>query len=62
MRRRIRAIPADWCRAHIHVGDLQIARRGFEVGMTEQDLNGAEIGAGFEQVRGEGVSPIPRAA
>jgi hypothetical protein len=34
---------------------LQIARRRFEVGMSEQDLNGAEIHAGFQQVGGEGV-------
>jgi hypothetical protein len=34
---------------------LQIARRRFEVGMAEQNLNRSEINAGFEQVRGEGV-------
>ena len=42
-------------RAHGHVGDLQIARGGFQVGVAEQDLNGAEIDAGFEQMGGEGV-------
>ena len=31
-----------------HVGDLQIARGGFQVGMAEQNLNAAEISAGFE--------------
>jgi hypothetical protein len=41
--------------AQIHVGDLQIARRGFEVRVAEQNLNRSEINAGFEQMRGEGV-------
>ena len=31
-----------------HVGDLQITCGGFQVGMAEQNLNAAEIGAGFE--------------
>jgi hypothetical protein len=34
---------------------LQIARRGFEVGVAEQNLNRSEINASFEQVGGEGV-------
>jgi len=42
--------------AHIHVGDLQVARRRFETGMAEQGLYRTEIDAGFEQVSGEGVS------
>ncbi len=54
-RRRIERFQRTGGPAHIHVGDLQIARGGFEVGMAEQDLNGAEIHAGFEQVGGEGV-------
>ena len=40
---------------HGHIGDLQVARRGLQVGVTEQDLDGAQIGPGFEQVCGEGV-------
>jgi hypothetical protein len=35
-----------------HVGDLQIARGGFQIGMTKQDLNAPEVGAGFEQMGG----------
>ena len=41
--------------AHGYVGDLQVARRGFQVGVTEQDLNRAQIRSGFEQVRGKGM-------
>ena len=42
-------------RAYVHVGDLEIAGGGFEIGMSEQDLNGAEIHSGFQQVSGKGV-------
>ena len=42
--------------AHGYIGDLQVARGGLQVGVTEQDLDGAQIGPGFEQMRGEGVS------
>lgn len=34
--------------AHGHVGHLQIARRGFQLGVAEQELNGARIDAGLE--------------
>ena len=44
------------CGANRHVGDLQLTRRGFQVGVTEQDLNGTKIGSSFQQVRGKGVS------
>jgi hypothetical protein len=30
--------------------------------VAEQNLNGAEIDAGFQQVSGEGVSTMPHAA
>jgi hypothetical protein len=30
--------------------------------VAEQNLNGAEIDAGFQQVSGEGVAPMPHAA
>ena len=30
---------------------VQIARGGLQVSMTEQHLNGAQVGAGFEQMR-----------
>ena len=39
-----------------HIGDVQIARGGFQVGVAEQDLNSAEIDAGFEQMCGESVT------
>ena len=42
-----------------HVGDVQIARGGFQVGVAQQDLNGAQIRAGFEQMSGETVTTIP---
>jgi hypothetical protein len=45
-----------------YVGDLQIARGVFQVGMAEQDLNGAQIDIGCEQVSVEGVPPMPHAA
>ena len=35
---------------------MQIAGGGGEAAMTEQELNGADVGAGFEQVNGEAVS------
>ena len=37
------------------VGYLQITRCGFQVGMTKQDLDVAQIDTRFQQVRGEGV-------
>src|ERR1700689_815635 len=41
--------------AYGQVGDVQVARGGLRFGMAEQDLNGAEIHARFQQVRGESV-------
>jgi hypothetical protein len=38
-----------------HAGDMQIACRGLQMGVAQQDLDGAKFDAGFEQVRGEGV-------
>ena len=37
------------------VGDMQVASGGLQFRMTEQNLNVAEIHAGFEQVSGKGV-------
>ena len=37
------------------LGQMQVDGRYFEVSMAEQYLNGAQIGAGFEQVCGEAV-------
>src|SRR4029450_2233221 len=36
--------------------DLGIALRGREAGMAEEFLDGAEIGAGAQQMRGEGMA------
>jgi hypothetical protein len=30
-----------------------------QVGMAEQQLDGAQVGAGFDQMSGEAVPPIP---
>jgi hypothetical protein len=35
---------------------MQIDGRYFEVAMAEQDLDGAQIGAGFKKMRGEAMS------
>jgi hypothetical protein len=37
------------------IGDMQIAGGGFQMRMAEENLNGAEIHSGFQQVSGEGV-------
>src|SRR5580704_2596037 len=34
---------------------VQVAARCFQIGMTEQELNSAQVGAGFEQVGRERV-------
>jgi len=38
------------------LGQVQVDGRYFKVAMTKQDLNGAQVGAGFEKVRGEAMS------
>ena len=43
-------------------GDPGIERRGVELGVPEQDLDGAEVGAGLEQVGGEAVPLMPSSA
>ena len=35
---------------------MQIDRRLFQVAMPEQHLNGAQVGAGFQQMRGEAMA------
>jgi hypothetical protein len=42
--------------AHAPRGDLQVALRGGESAMAEQQLNGPHVRAGFEQVDGERVA------
>jgi len=41
------------------LGQMQIDGRYFEVAMTEQYLDGTQVGAGFEKVCGEAMSTIP---
>src|SRR4030095_6446997 len=43
-------------RAHRAGGDLQVARGGGKTAVTEQQLNAAHVGAGFEQVGGKRVA------
>ena len=38
---------------------MQIARRGFQSRVSQQKLNLADIAAGFQQMRGEGVAAMP---
>jgi hypothetical protein len=37
---------------------MQIDRRFLQIAMSQQHLNGAQVGAGFEQVRSKAVTPI----
>jgi hypothetical protein len=39
--------------------DSRVVRGGIDALMTEHGLNDADIRAVFQQVRGEGVPPIP---
>jgi hypothetical protein len=39
-------------------GEMQVDRRLLEVTMTEQHLDGAQVGTGFEQMRGKAVAPM----
>src|SRR6187455_1664500 len=48
-------------RTHPMLEHVGIDLRGREVGMTEHHLDGAEIGAAFEQVRGERMPQRMRA-
>ena len=41
--------------AHLGSGDAQIAGRGSQAAMTKQQLNGAHVGAGFQQMNCECV-------
>ena len=42
-------------------GDVQVAGRGLQIAMAEQQLNAAQIGACIEQMCREGVSQHMRA-
>jgi hypothetical protein len=43
-------------RAHFAGGDAQVTGGGGQTAMTEQQLDGTDIGSGFQQMDGEGVS------
>jgi hypothetical protein len=45
-------------RAEMPLRQMQIDGRYFEVAMTEQYLDSAQVGAGFKQMCGEAVTPI----
>jgi len=42
-------------RTHPGIGDVEIPGSGLQFRVAEQELNGAEIHARFQQVSGEGV-------
>ena len=42
--------------AEMPLGQMQIDGRYFEVAMTEQDLDRAQVGAGFKKMCGEAMS------
>jgi hypothetical protein len=41
------------------LGQMQVNRRYFKISMAEQDLDSAQVGAGFKKVGRETVSTIP---
>ena len=43
-------------RAHLDSSQTEILRRGSEIAMTKQQLDGAQIGAGLEEMDGKGVA------
>ena len=45
-------------RTHLDRGNPEIARGGRQTAMAEQQLNGADVGAGFKEVDGKCVAPI----
>ena len=40
------------------LGEMQVDRRFLKVAMTQQHLDGAQVGTGFEQVCGEAVARV----
>ena len=44
--------------AEMPPGEMQIDGRFFQVAMTQQHLDGAQVGASFEQMRGKTVAPM----
>jgi hypothetical protein len=43
-------------------GQVQVDRRVGELGMTQQNLDRAQIGAGFQHVSGKTVPAMPNSA
>jgi hypothetical protein len=43
-------------RAEMPLGQMQVDGRYFKISMTEQNLDGAQVGAGFKKVCGETMS------
>jgi hypothetical protein len=39
-------------------GEVQIDRGFLQVAMSQQHLNGSQVGTGFEQMRGKAVAPM----
>jgi len=40
----------------VTLGKMEIASRFFQIVMPQQNLNGVQVGAGFQHVRGEAVT------
>jgi hypothetical protein len=53
---RVQEFQGTGGRAHPGIGDVQIVGSGLQFCVAEQELNGAEIHARFQQVSGEGVA------
>ena len=43
----------------VSLRQMEIPGRGFQIHMAEQDLDGAQVCSGLEQVRRPAVAPIP---
>jgi hypothetical protein len=44
------------------LGEMEVDHRLPQVGVAEEQLNGAQIGAAFEQMGGEAVASMPSSA
>ena len=44
------------------LGQMQVHGVASQIAVAEQNLNGSQIRPGFQQMRGEGVSPMPASA
>jgi hypothetical protein len=47
------------CRANLASGNPQVSSGSRQAAVSEQQLNGPNIGTGFQQMDSEGVPPIP---